>query len=236
MHDVHRDSLIQKKQHRTPHTDKSRQAPEHGHKHDHYHRDENEHGHEHGQGHDDEHGHDHEHKHAALQYPRHDHSHGDEAYADHHTDLHRHEHQEHVGFEDRAYAHVHEHAHTFYHHHHHAHDPEHEGMVHRFFKDPARDWFGAALMVLLIAAGYYRWLPGDLSSGMLVCAAMIGLFPIAKNAVLDCISRRKITFELAVALVLAGGLVAGYYLEVALASLLLLAGSFMKLNFGWRKS
>ena len=49
-------------------------------------------------------------------------------------------------------------------------------------KDPARDWFGAGLMALLIAAGYYKWVPGHLSEGMIVCAAVIGIFPIVKNA------------------------------------------------------
>ncbi|MFC1591307.1 hypothetical protein ACFL43_02160 [Thermodesulfobacteriota bacterium] len=110
----------------------------------------------------------------------------------------------------------------------------HTSLVHRVFKDPARDWFGAALMVLLIAAGYYRWLPGLLSGGMLVCAAIIGIFPVVKNALLECISRRRPSIELFLGAILLIGLFRGHFLEVAVAALLMLVGSFVRINFSWR--
>jgi len=102
------------------------------------------------------------------------------------------------------------------------------------FGDPVRDWFGAFLMGLLIVAGYFKWLPGYLSEGMLVCAAVIGLFPIVKNGLFDSIYKRKICFELLVGILLLAGLFMGRFLEVALISLFLLVGSFMRLNFSWK--
>lgn len=108
-------------------------------------------------------------------------------------------------------------------------------MVHKVFGDPLRDWFGAFLMGLLILAGYFRWLPGYLSEGMLVCAAVIGLFPIVKNALFDCLYRRKLRFELPVGILLLAGLFMGRFLEVALIALLLFMGSFLRLNFSWKE-
>jgi len=102
------------------------------------------------------------------------------------------------------------------------------------FGDPMRDWFGAFLMVLLIVAGYLQWLPGQLSDGMLVCAAVIGLFPIVKNGLFTSIYKRTLCFELLVAILLLAGLFMGKFLEVALITLLLLMGSFMRLNFSWK--
>ncbi len=107
-------------------------------------------------------------------------------------------------------------------------------MVHKIFGDPLRDWFGAFLMVLLIGAGYFKWLPGYLSDGMLVCAAVIGIFPLLKNAFFDVLYKRRFRFELVVGLVLLAGLFTGRLLEVALLALLLLVGSFMRLNFSWK--
>jgi hypothetical protein len=106
--------------------------------------------------------------------------------------------------------------------------------VHKVFGDPVRDWFGIFLMGLLIVAGYFKWLPGHLSDGMLVCAAVIGLFPVLKNALFDCIYKRTLRFELIVGILLLAGLFMGRFLEVALIVLLLLIGSFMRLNFSWK--
>ena len=97
-----------------------------------------------------------------------------------------------------------------------------------------RDWFAVFLMGLLIAAGYLKWLPGQLSNGMLVCAAVIGLFPIVKNALYDSIYKRRLRFELLVGILLLAGLFMGRFLEVALVTLLLFMGSFMRLNFSWK--
>ena len=97
-----------------------------------------------------------------------------------------------------------------------------------------KDWFAAFLMGLLIVAGYLKWLPGHLSDGMLVCAAVIGLFPIVKNGLFDSIDKRRLRFELLVGFLLLAGLFMGRFLEVALITLLLLIGSFMRLNFSWK--
>ena len=98
-----------------------------------------------------------------------------------------------------------------------------------------RDWFGAFLMGLLIVVGYFKLLPGNLSDGMLVCAAVIGLFPIMKNALFESIYKRKLRFELLVGILLLAGLFMGKFLEVALITLLLLMGRFMPLNFSWKE-
>ena len=97
-----------------------------------------------------------------------------------------------------------------------------------------KDWFAAFLMGLLIVAGYLKWLPGHLSDGMLVSAAVIGLFPIVKNGLFDSIDKRTLRFELLVGILLLTGLFMGRFLEVALITLLLLIGSFMRLNFSWK--
>jgi hypothetical protein len=264
MHDVHRDSLIHKKKTRKKKkqhdpVEHSHSHDDHGHDHEansHDHDDHNheEHGHdhddlhehdhkEHSHDHDDPHEHDHEeygHDHNDHDLPLgHEHEHDEEEYDGHDEDLHTHKHHDHEAFGDRdlgdpAFAHLHEHEHTFYHRHHHNHDPEHTGLVHKIFKDPVRDWFGAVLMLILIYAGYNRLLPGNLSDGMLVCAAIIGIFPVIKNALLECISRRRISIELIIGAVLLTGLFTGRFLEVAIAALLMLVGSFIRINFSWR--
>jgi cation transport ATPase len=89
-------------------------------------------------------------------------------------------------------------------------------------------------MLLLIGAGYFKWLPGYLSDGMLLCAAVIGVFPLLKNAFFDALYKRRFRFELVVGLGLLAGLFTGRLLEVALLALLLLVGSFMRLNFSWK--
>ncbi len=102
------------------------------------------------------------------------------------------------------------------------------------FGDPLRDWFGALLMALLIAVGYFKWLPGYLADGMLVCAAVIGIFPLLKNALFDLLYKRRVRFELPAGIVLLSGLLMGRFLEVSVIALLLLIGSFMRLNFSWK--
>jgi len=239
MHDVHRDSLIHKKKKRKK--KEQHDHGEHSHSHDDHGHDHEEHSHDHDD-HDDHHDHEehsHEH-HDDHDLPLgHDHEHDEEEYDGHDVDLHTHKHHDHEAFGDRdlgdrAFAHLHEHEHTFYHRHHHNHDPEHTGLVHKVFKDPVRDWFGAVLMLILIYAGYNRLLPGNLSDGILVCAAIIGIFPVIKNALLECISRRRISIELILGAVLLTGLFTGRFLEVAIAALLMLVGSFMRINFSWR--
>jgi cation transport ATPase len=236
MHDVHRDSLIAKgKKRKVKKTDHAHSHDEHADSHS------DDHGHTHGEkdhgvhsqtGHshgDDTHHHDHENDHSDP----HGHDHDEDAYEEHDHDTHVHGH-EHESFEDRAFAHVHEHGHNFYHAHHHTHNPEHVSITHKIFRDPVRDWFGAALMGLLIVVGYLKLLPGHLSDGVLVCAAVIGIFPALKNALFDCIYKREFRFELLVGVLLLVGLFLGRFLEVALISLLLLIGSFMRLNFSWK--
>ena len=216
MHDVHRDSLIaQGEKGKVKKSGHARSHDEHAHVRD------------------DDHSHDHDEKdHAAPHGHSHDH---DEVAYEHDRDPHIHDHgHDHKHAEDRAFAHIHEHGHGFFHAHHHTHYPEDAGIVHKVFGDPVRDWFGAFLMGLLIAAGYFKWFPGLLSDGMLVCAAVIGLFPIVKNGLFDSIYKRKIRFELLVGILLLAGLFMGRFLEVALISLFLLVGSFMRLNFSWK--
>ena len=240
MHDVHRDSLIAKgKKRKVKKTDHAHSHDEHADSHG------DDHGHAHGEkdhgvhsqtGHshgDDTHHHDHENDYSDPH--GHDHDHDDSAYEEHDHDTHFHDHEhDHESFEDRAFAHVHEHGHNFYHAHHHTHNPEHVSITHKIFRDPVRDWFGAALMGLLIVVGYLKLLPGHLSDGMLVCAAVIGIFPTMKNALFDCIYKREFRFELLVGVLLLAGLFLGRFLEVALISLLLLIGSFIRLNFSWK--
>ena len=234
MHDVHRDSLIAKGKKRKV----KKSGPVHSH-------DEqapspvDDHGHEHGEKDHRTHSHDahaHDHENEQADPHGHSHDHDEDAYGEHDHDLHTHDHGEkdRKRAEDRAFAHLHEHGHDFFHAHHHTHHSEHAGVVHKVFGDPVRDWFGAVLMGLLIVAGYFKWLPGHLSDGMLVCAAVIGLFPLVKNGLFDSIYKRTLRFELLVGILLLAGLFMGRFLEVALIALLLLMGSFMRLNFSWK--
>jgi len=235
MHDVHRDSLIAGKKRKVKKTDNAHSHDEHEHSHD------DKHGHTHDekdnavQGHSG-HSHDHDTHHHDHDEPHgHEHDHDEDAYEEHDHDLHSHDHgHERTHSEDRAFAHLHEHGHDFFHAHHHSHHPEHAGIVHKVFGDPVRDWFGAFLMGILIIAGYLKWVPGPLSDGMLVCAAVVGIFPLLKKALFDCVYNRKFRFELLVGIVLVAGLFFGKFLEVALIVLLLFIGSFMRLNFSWK--
>ncbi len=224
MHDVHRESLIFKKKKKKKKSQDGPSTEDHSRVNASHDPDHHEHGHE-----------DHSHDHSVPE--GHDHEHEEEEYHDHDADLHTHKHHEAFGDRDmgnRAFAHLHEHEHTFYHKHHHNHDPEHTTLVHKVFKDPVRDWFGAFLMLILIYVGYKQLLPGNLSDGMLLCAAIIGVFPVIKNALLECISRRRLSIELFLGVMLLAGLFSGLFLEVAVAALLMLIGSFMRINFSWR--
>ena len=107
-------------------------------------------------------------------------------------------------------------------------------MLHKIFKDPVRDWFGVGIIVLMIMAGYFKWLPDHLSDGILVCAAVIGIFPAFKNAIVSGILKRKLTLELVISVLMVAGLFSGRYLEIAVCSLFLLMGSFMQLEFSWK--
>ena len=231
MHDVHRDSLIAKGKKRkvkksgpVHSPDEHAPSPIDDHDHDHGEKEHGAHSH-------DDHSHDHD-----YSAPHgHSHDHDEDAYDEHDHDLHTHDHgPERKRAEERAFAHLHEHGHDFFHAHHHTHHPEHAGVVHKVFNDPVRDWFAALLMGLLIVAGYFKWLPGPLSDGMLVCAAVIGIFPVVKNGLFDSIYKRTFRFELLVGILLLAGLFMGRFLEVALIALLLLIGSFMRLNFSWK--
>lgn len=226
MHDVHRDSLIYKK-------DRKKWEG----KQDQFHSDKQEHAYSN----EEADRHDHNHSHDPLnsfdqQTPYgHEHKHDEASYADHESDLHIHSHHDHEHFEDRAYKHMHEHGHYFYHSHHHNHDQKYTTLTHRILNDPARDWFGLMLMGLLITVGYFKWLPEHLSKGMIVCAAVIGIYPVLKNALFICIAKRRVNFELFVGILLLIGLCIGKFLEVALTALFLLIGSFLRLNFSWEK-
>lgn len=230
MHDVHRDSIIQKNRKKGT---KQERGHSHGEDHSHAERGEHEAGMHSHQSQDNSRSHNDGHRQAHTDHRGHDHKHDEAAFVNHESDLHVHSHK-HEQFEDRAFSHLHEHGHFFYHGHHHTHDPSHSSLAHRIFKDPVRDWFAVVLMGLLIVAGYRKWLPGHLSEGMIVCAAIIGIFPLLKNALFECIAAKKFSFELLVGILLVGGLFMGRFIETALICLLLLMGSFMRLNFSWR--
>jgi hypothetical protein len=69
---------------------------------------------------------------------------------------------------------------------------------------------------------------------MIVCAAVIGIFPLVKNALFESIAKRRPNIELLAGIVLVIGLFLGYFLAVAFIAFFLLLGSFMRLNFSWR--
>ena len=242
MHEGHRDSIISQRKKKVKKQNQTH-SHSHGDEHNHTHTDDHDHscektahnGHSHSNHSHTHHDHSHDHTHDHSDPHGHTHDHEDSAYEEHDNDIHVHRRDhEHESFEDRAFAHIHDHGHNFYHAHHHTHHPEHTGITHKIFRDPVRDWFGAGLIGLLIMVGYFKVLPRYLSDGMLICAAVIGIFPILKNALFDCIARRTISFELMVGILLLGGLITGRFLEVALIALFLLIGSFMRLNFSWK--
>ncbi len=108
-------------------------------------------------------------------------------------------------------------------------------MIHRMFGDPLRDWFAVLLMAILIGIGYFNVLPETLSSGMLLCAAVIGIFPLLKNALFKSIACRRFSLEILLGVLLMGGLLLGNFLQVALISFCLLVGSFLRLYFSWKR-
>jgi len=234
MHDVHRDSMLfqgkskntKKRAHKK---DYEKPRPSDAHEHEHHDHDDHEHGHDH------EHGVNHEHHDHDNEIPHgHQHDHEESAYDDHEHDEHSHSH-DHDSMEDRAFTHIHDHGHNFFHGHHHSHHPEHTTAIHRFFGDPLRDWFAALLMTILMGIGYFNLLSGKLSDGMLLCAAVIGIFPLLKNAVFESIARRTFSVEIILGVLLIAGLLLGNFLQVALISLCLLVGSFLRLDFSWKK-
>ncbi len=235
MHDFDRNSISfsewEKKKHRHgvhSHADHQSRGSASEHHHEH-----NGHSHGHDHPHGDPHSH-HHHDHDMVTVAgNHDHDHPDTAYEDHFHDAHDHRHNGRFSRE-RVFNHLHEHKHVFYHSHHHTHDPEHRTLIHKVFKDPVRDWFAVGVMVLMIVAGYFRWLPGQLSGGILVCAAVIGIFPALKNAFFQSILERRPCPELGICVVLMAGLFSGFLIEVALCSLFLLMGSFSRLDFSWK--
>lgn len=234
MHDVHRDSMLF--QGKSKNTKKSDYKSDHknprsgdAHAHDDHDHDDHEHGHDH------EHEVNHEHHDHDNEIPHgHQHDHEESAYDDHEHDEHSHSH-DHDSIEDRAFTHIHDHGHNFFHGHHHSHHPEHTTAIHRVFGDPLRDWFAVLLMTILMGIGYFNLLPGKLSDGMLLCAAVIGIFPLLKNAVFESIARRTFSVEIILGVLLMGGLLLGSFLQVALISLCLLVGSFLRLDFSWKK-
>ncbi len=230
MHDVHRDSILS--------NGKTKKIKQSDHEHDHEeHRTDDGHEHVHDKKdahrarshvhHEQDHHHDHEPPHG------HQHEHDDSEYTEHEEDDHVHTHDHRIT-EDRAFTHVHDHGHNFYHGHFHSHHPEHTTAMHKIFGNPLRDWFAAGLMGVLIVIGYFQLLPGHLSDGMLICAAVIGIFPVLKNALFESIAQRRFSPGLFVGMLLLAGLAAGNFLAIALFSLFLLVGSFMRLNFSWR--
>lgn len=232
MHDVHRDSMLY--QGKSKNTKKSDYKSDHknqcsGDAHAH---DDHEH---HDHGHDHEHEVNHEHHDHDNEIPHgHQHDHEESAYDDHEHDEHSHSH-DHDSMEDRAFTHIHDHGHNFFHGHHHSHHPEHTTAIHRVFGDPLRDWFAVLLMTILMGIGYFNLLPGKLSDGMLLCAAVIGIFPLLKNAVFESIASRTFSVEIILGALLIVGLLLGSFLQVALISLCLLVGSFLRLDFSWKK-
>jgi hypothetical protein len=89
-------------------------------------------------------------------------------------------------------------------------------------------------MGILIVIGYFKLLPGHLSDGMLVCAAVIGIFPLLKNALFACLGKRAFSSDSIIGVLLLAGLFMGHFIEAALSALFLLIGSFLRLNFSWR--
>lgn len=217
MHDVSRDSFLRKqwdekkrRSHQHPHNDH-----ESGHHHSHQERECAE-GHSHSHSldilHSDDERHVHHHDHDGG-HGTHHHEEGD----DHH----------------HRFLHAHDHRHVFYHSHGHQHDRVRSTLVHRVLKDPARDWFGVGLVCCCILLGISGIAPPLASKGLFLAAAVIGLFPAVKNAVLTACIEKKISVELFAALLILLLVGSGYFREAALAALFLLLGSFLRLDFSW---
>lgn len=161
----------------------------------------------------------------------HNHNHDklEEKHHQHHDD---HQHDE---FFDRAFEHVHDHAHWVNHAHHHAHDTKEKGNLHKWVKKPARDWFAVICMGLLIFAGQMETVKEELRMGLLVMASIIGIYPLFKNSLFGSIIAKKINIDLIITVVLLMLLIQGQFLYVAVISLCMFLGSFLRLNFSWNK-
>ncbi len=129
----------------------------------------------------------------------------------------------------------HHHCHDDHDHHHHDHHHEHHhDWLDKLMSSSGPDWFAVFVMSIFIIAGHFRWLPGTLSDGVVVGAAMIGLYPPLKNSIFTCLHVRRPSAELVVCLVLLVMLFCGMSLEVALCTLTLMLGSFLHFHFSWR--
>jgi len=223
MHDVKQDSFFKKiKGTRKKDIHDERLAPKYkDYEHRHVHEDNEEHELHHHE-HDDEH------------YNGHDHEHDEEEYHDHEDDEHHHNHPK-EQFVDRAFEHVHEHGHQFIHTHYHVHHKEETSVVHKWFKDPVRDWFALLVVGVLIGMNITGLVRDALGKGFLVMAAVIGLFPLVKNSIIKGILGGRFIADLVVSLILIIALFYGQIFYVAVAVFLLLLGSFLRLNFSWGK-
>ena len=253
MHDVDRDSLFgedkesKKKRSHKKSTNESH-SYEHdeelaskypGYEHRHVHEDDEEHEHH---NHDAEHSHNHDHdddhehgEHEEYYGHDHDRNHDEDEYHGHeYEDEHHHEHPRNA-FTDRAFEHVHGHGHQLLHSHQHVHHEEEASVVHKWFRNPVRDWFALIVVGILIVLSRLDVAGENLGRGFLVMASVIGLFPLVKNSVVRGITERKITSELAVSLVLMLALIYGQLFYVAVAVFLILLGSFLRLDFSWNK-
>ncbi len=214
MHDIHRDSLLTgKEKHQHHHASAA-------HQHDLHH----------------EHSSPDDHYHACQEHSTHEHHHHDEhsPYQDWHGsphhDGHHHTHKHRMSRE-RVYSHQHQHRHVYYHAHHHSHDTR----LQTLFTEGRRDWFALSFMAVLIGVALFARLPQGLDSGLLVSAALIGIFPAAKNALFAAIYGRKPSVELFIVLGLLSLLFVGYFVVAAFSALFVLAGSFVHLDFSWRR-
>ena len=234
MHDVKRDSLFEDKGSKKKHVSK-KSHHSHGDEHDHdeklaskypgyelrhVHEDDEEH--DHGEQ-EDYQGHDHDSNHEEEEY----HAHEDE-------DEHHHNHPRDT-FSDRAFEHLHDHGHQLLHSHHHVHHREEASVVHKWFNNPARDWFALIVGGLLTALSGLGVVGGTLGRGFLVMASVIGLFPLVKNSVIRGIIEKRFNADLAVSLVLIIAMIYGQMFYVAVTLFLILLGSFLRLDFSWNK-
>lgn len=244
MHDVKRDSLFEVKDSKKKHAQKKSQPQEtshenashshdeklaskyEGYEHRHVHEDDEEHEHE------DEHFHEHEHE--DEDYHGHEHNHDEEEYHEHDHDEHHHHHPKKL-FHDRAFEHIHEHGHQFSHSHDHVHHRDETSVAHKWFKDPVRDWFALVVMGILIAVNMMGLARDNLAKGLLVMAAVLGLFPLIKNAVIRGILEKRFVPELGVSLIFIVIMFYGKLLYAAIGVFLILLGSFLRLNFSWNK-
>lgn len=186
---------------------------------------------------DFEHRHAHEDDDEHEHYNSHDHgyNHDEDEYHDHeYEDEHHHNHPKDT-FTDRAFEHVHGHGHQLLHSHQHVHHQEEASVVHKWLKDPVRDWFALVAVGILIVLSKFGMVEGNLGRGFLVMASVIGLFPLVKNSVIRGLIEKKFNAEIGVSLVLIALIFYGKIFFVALAVFLILLGSFLRLNFSWNK-